>query len=143
MSELPAPGGALPPPDDAALAATAPLQGMIAANQVSKFSGSVVAGSDVSFAIGGGVTALLGPNGAGKSTLFRMMCGLTPPSRGSITVLGSNPRADRDVRGRIALVPQQDALFDHLDAREFVATEYSFEHEESVIMDSWKRILAA
>ena len=55
---------------------------MIAVNGVSKFFGSVVAVSDVSFAINGGVTALLGPNGAGKSTLFRMMCGLTPPSRG-------------------------------------------------------------
>ena len=50
---------------------------MIAVNGVSKFFGSVVAVSDVSFAINGGVTALLGPNGAGKSTLFRMMCGLT------------------------------------------------------------------
>ncbi len=121
MSELPAPTAPLPPPDLAAAVGTPPaLTGMIAVNQASKFFGSVVAVSDVSFAIDGGVTALLGPNGAGKSTLFRMMCGLTPPSRGAVTVLGANPRSDRDVRGRIALVPQQDALFDHLNAREFV-----------------------
>lgn len=93
---------------------------MIAVNYVSKFFGSVVAVSDVSFVVNGGVTALLGPNGAGKSTLFRMMCGLTPPSRGSIEVLGADPRADRDVRGRLALVPQQDALFDHLTVHEWV-----------------------
>lgn len=93
---------------------------MIAVNAVSKFFGSVVAVSDVSFAINEGVTALLGPNGAGKSTLFRMMCGLTPPSRGSVEVLGFDPRDDRNVRGRIALVPQQDALFDHLSASSFV-----------------------
>jgi ABC-2 type transport system ATP-binding protein len=101
---------------------TAPqrLTGMIAVNQVSKFFGSVVAVSDVSFAIEAGVTALLGPNGAGKSTLFRMMCGLTPPSRGSLEVLGSDPRDDRDVRGRVSLVPQQDALFDHLSASSFL-----------------------
>jgi ABC-2 type transport system ATP-binding protein len=93
---------------------------MIAVNNVSKFFGSVVAVSDVSFAINEGVTALLGPNGAGKSTLFRMLCGLTPPSRGQLTVLGANPRSDRDVRGYIGLVPQQDALFDHLTVTEFV-----------------------
>ncbi|MGB0115027.1 MAG: ABC transporter ATP-binding protein, partial [Ilumatobacteraceae bacterium] len=76
--------------------------------------------SDVSFAINEGVTALLGPNGAGKSTLFRMLCGLTPPSRGAVDVLGADPRHDRDVRGRIALVPQQDALFDHMSASDFM-----------------------
>jgi ABC-2 type transport system ATP-binding protein len=93
---------------------------MLAVNEVSKFFGSVVAVSDVSFAVDGGVTALLGPNGAGKSTLFRMLCGLTPPSRGSVDVLGADPRGDRDVRGRLSLVPQQDALFDHLSAHEFL-----------------------
>lgn len=93
---------------------------MIEVDQVSKFFGNVVAVSDVSCSIGPGVTALLGPNGAGKSTLFRMLCGLTPPSRGTLRVLGADPRADRDVRGRIGLVPQQDALFDHLSALEFV-----------------------
>ena len=67
-------GGGRPPPPKRR---PAPLTGMIAVNGVSKFFGSVVAVSDVSFAINGGVTALLGPNGAGKSTLFRMMCGLT------------------------------------------------------------------
>ena len=98
-----------------------PLEGMIAVNNASKFFGSVVAVSDVSFAIDDGVTALLGPNGAGKSTLFRMMCGLTPPSRGTLSVLGADPRTDLAVRGSIGLVPQQDALFDHLSADEFVA----------------------
>lgn len=94
---------------------------MIVVDNVSKFFGSVVAVSDVSFSIGGGVTALLGPNGAGKSTLFRMLCGLTPPSRGQLRVLDADPRTDKEVRGRLGLVPQQDALFDHLSASEFVS----------------------
>ncbi len=125
MTGLPPPAtggpGALPPPQVPAGPVVPPvLRGMIAVNAVSKFFGSVVAVSDVSFAIDRGVTALLGPNGAGKSTLFRMLCGLTPPSRGSVDVLGANPRTDRDVRGRLSLVPQQDALFDHLSAGEFL-----------------------
>jgi ABC-2 type transport system ATP-binding protein len=123
MTQLPppVPAGSLPPPGAAAAPPIAPaLQGMIAVNAVSKYFGSVVAVSDVSFAIDQGVTALLGPNGAGKSTLFRMLCGLTPPSRGTVDVLGGDPRVDRDVRGRVSLVPQQDALFDHLSATEFL-----------------------
>jgi ABC-2 type transport system ATP-binding protein len=124
MSQLPPPAvsAPLPPPTDppTRAAASPQLRGMIAVNDVSKYFGSVVAVSDVSFAIDGGVTALLGPNGAGKSTLFRMLCGLTPPSRGTVEVLGANPRTDLDVRGRVALVPQQDALFDHLSAAEFL-----------------------
>ena len=95
--------------------------GMVEVHRVSKFFGDVVAVSDVTFAVKAGVTALLGPNGAGKSTLFRMMCGLTPPSRGSVRVLGADARQDRDVRGRIGLSPQQDALFDRLDALAFTA----------------------
>ena len=112
----------LPPPVIQASTPPAPAHstGMIAVDNVSKFFGSVVAVSEVSFSIDEGVTALLGPNGAGKSTLFRMLCGLTPPSRGTIQVLGTDPRHDRAVRGRISLVPQQDALFDHLSASEFV-----------------------
>jgi ABC-2 type transport system ATP-binding protein len=123
MTQLPppVPVGSLPPPGVAAAPPITPaLQGMIAVNAVSKYFGSVVAVSDVSFAIDQGVTALLGPNGAGKSTLFRMLCGLTPPSRGTVDVLGGDPRVDRDVRGRVSLVPQQDALFDHLSATEFL-----------------------
>ena len=122
---LPPPAGdtswPAPAAPDATAAITGPLEGMIVVEEVSKFFGNVVAVSDVSFAVGPGVTALLGPNGAGKSTLFRMLCGLTPPSRGAMRVLGLNPRDDRDVRGRIGLVPQQDALFDHLSAGEFVS----------------------
>ncbi len=116
----------LPPPDpfappSAATAAPLPaLDGMLVVDTASKYFGSVVAVSDVTFSVDAGVTALLGPNGAGKSTLFRMLCGLTPPSRGAVRVLGEDPRRSRDVRGRIGLVPQQDALFDHLDAAAFV-----------------------
>jgi ABC-2 type transport system ATP-binding protein len=109
-----APAGApLPPP--------APLApAMVEVAGVTKAFGDVVAVSDVSFRVGAGVTALLGPNGAGKSTLFRIMCGLTPPTQGTVRVLGQDAREDREVRGRIGLAPQQDALFDRLTARRFV-----------------------
>ena len=87
---------------------------------VSKWFGSVVALSGVSFSVGPGMTAVLGPNGAGKSTLLRILCGLTRPSQGRVRVLGRVPRRDLALLGRIGLVPQQEALFDPLPALEFV-----------------------
>ena len=87
---------------------------------VSKWFGDVIAVSEVSFALWPGVTALLGPNGAGKSTVLRVMCGLTPPSRGRVQVLGRDPRADVAVTRAVGLVPQQEALFERQRALEFV-----------------------
>src|SRR4051794_1874585 len=77
--------------------------------------------SDVSFAIGPGVTALLGPNGAGKSTLLRVLCGLTSPSQGTVRILGRNPRTDVGLLRHVGLVPQQEALFEKMTALEFVS----------------------
>jgi ABC-2 type transport system ATP-binding protein len=97
-----------------------PVEPRVVADGVSKWFGSLVAVSDVSFDIGSGVTALLGPNGAGKSTMLRMLCGLARPSRGTVRVLGQNPRRDIGVTRSIGLVPQQEGVFEPLTAREFV-----------------------
>ena len=111
----PAAGAAATPPGD-----SAPGGAMVSVDGASKWFGDVVAVSDVSFTLGPGVTALLGPNGAGKSTLMRMICGLTPPDRGTVRILGADPRTDLAVRTRIGLVPQQEAMFESLTARAFV-----------------------
>jgi ABC-2 type transport system ATP-binding protein len=92
----------------------------VVAEGVSKWFGPLVAVSDVSFEVGPGVTALLGPNGAGKSTMLRMLCGLARPSRGTIRVLGRNPRNDVGVTRSIGLVPQQESVFESLTAHRFV-----------------------
>jgi ABC-2 type transport system ATP-binding protein len=92
----------------------------VVAEGVSKWFGPLVAVSDVSFEVAAGVTALLGPNGAGKSTMFRMLCGLARPSKGTVRVLGRDPRADAGIARRIGLVPQQEGVFEPLTAREFV-----------------------
>ena len=93
----------------------------VVAESVSKWFGPLVAVSDVSFDVGPGVTALLGPNGAGKSTMFRMLSGLARPSKGTVRLLGRDPRTDPGVARFIGLVPQQETVFEPLTAREFVA----------------------
>ena len=61
---------------------------MIAVDHLTKRYGSQLAVDDISFRCEPGtVTGFLGPNGAGKSTTLRMICGLTPPTAGTATVL--------------------------------------------------------
>jgi ABC-2 type transport system ATP-binding protein len=62
---------------------------MIRVDGVTKTYGGFLALDDVSFICRPGqVTGFLGPNGAGKSTTMRIMVGLTPASRGSVTIGG-------------------------------------------------------
>ena len=87
---------------------------------VSKWFGNKVAVSDVTCSFGPGITGLLGPNGAGKTTLLRMMMGLTSPSQGSVSMFGENPRRAPSVFKDVAFVPEDDAVYPFLTARQFV-----------------------
>ena len=51
---------------------------------------------------------LLGPNGAGKTTMISMLAGLTRPSAGSVSVLGSDvQRYYAQARRKLGVVPQE------------------------------------
>jgi lipooligosaccharide transport system ATP-binding protein len=54
---------------------------------------------------------LLGPNGAGKTTTLRCCLGLIDPSAGTITLVGEPvPKAAREARVRVGVVPQMDNI---------------------------------
>ena len=89
-------------------------------DQVSVWFGQKVALSELSCSFGPGVTGLLGPNGAGKTTMLRAMVGLLEPNQGAVRVLGRNPRRERAVHARVALVPEDEAVPAGLTARQFV-----------------------
>jgi len=73
---------------------------MITVDGVSKSYGGFRAVDDVSFTCKPGqVTGFLGPNGAGKSTTMRIMVGLTPATKGSVTI-GGHRYADLPNPGR-------------------------------------------
>lgn len=62
---------------------------MITVDRLTVSYGAFNAVDDVSFvAKPGRVTGFLGPNGAGKSTTMRVMVGLTPATRGEVTIGG-------------------------------------------------------
>ena len=75
----------------------------------------------------GGCFGLLGPNGAGKTTTLRMILGHSPPSGGSLTVLGERmPAAGRRVRARIGVVSQDDNLDPDFTVMENLRTYASY-----------------
>jgi ABC-2 type transport system ATP-binding protein len=93
---------------------------VIAVDAVSKWYGSVVAVSEVSFAVRPGITGLLGPNGAGKTTLLRMMCGLAKASHGRIRVFDRDPREAIDLFRRIGVMTEHEATYELLSGRALV-----------------------
>lgn len=95
---------------------SAPIQ----AKMVGRWYGQVVGLNELTVDIEAGITGLLGPNGAGKTTFLRLVAGELKPSRGTLSVLGQNPFANRELFRRIGFCPQQDALYEDLSALEFV-----------------------
>ncbi|HUI09359.1 MAG TPA: ABC transporter ATP-binding protein [Bacteroidota bacterium] len=59
--------------------------------------------------------ALVGPDGAGKTTVMRMLCGITPPTSGSINVLGFDvTQQPEEVKKRIGYLSQKFSLYGDL-----------------------------
>ncbi|MEV8049468.1 ABC transporter ATP-binding protein [Streptomyces bacillaris] len=74
---------------------------------------------------GGRLTAVLGPSGCGKTTMLRIVAGFLRPEAGSVA-LGGRTLTGPGVhlppeRRRIGIVPQEGALFPHLDVARNVA----------------------
>ncbi|HUQ29537.1 MAG TPA: ABC transporter ATP-binding protein [Usitatibacter sp.] len=91
---------------------------MLEARDLWKSYGTKAAVEGVSLeARAGEIVGLLGPNGAGKSTTVAMICGLTRPDRGSVTIDGAPMGEDASAaKRRVGLVPQDISLFEDLSS---------------------------
>jgi lipooligosaccharide transport system ATP-binding protein len=79
---------------------------------------TAVAGIDVDVHQGEAF-GFLGPNGAGKSSTMRMIGCISPPTEGTLTILGLDPVRDGPrIRGRLGVCPQLDSLDAELTVRE-------------------------
>jgi lipooligosaccharide transport system ATP-binding protein len=93
---------------------------MVAAVGLRKSFGDfeAVKGIDVTIPAGEAF-GFLGPNGAGKSSTMRMVAAVSPPSGGTLRVLGLDPVTDGSaVRARLGVCPQEDSLDLELTVRE-------------------------
>ena len=89
----------------------------------------------------GETVGLLGPNGAGKTTSFYTICGLVPPTSGTITFDGHDithlPLHKRALKG-IGYLPQESSIFKDLSVEDnlMLAAEISIndkkEREEKI-----------
>lgn len=72
----------------------------------------------------GELLGIIGPNGSGKSTLLGLLCGLLPPNKGQVELLGreigSYTRVE--VARRLGLVPQNAELAPGFTVRQTVLT---------------------
>ncbi|HSM11776.1 MAG TPA: ABC transporter ATP-binding protein [Lysobacter sp.] len=76
--------------------ASAGTASVVSARNLRKAYKNKLALADTSFEIPAGrIVGLIGPNGAGKTTALKAMLGLIP-FQGQMTVLGRDPRTDRD-----------------------------------------------
>ncbi len=61
----------------------------------------------------------LGPNGAGKSSTMRMIAAVSPPTSGSLRILGMDPATQGpEIRARLGVCPQEDTLDNEINVRD-------------------------
>lgn len=93
---------------------------MIQFESVTKLYGRVLGVNDITLELAPGAYGLLGPNGAGKSTLLNLLTGQLLPTRGTVKVLGVNPRNNADLMRRIGFCPGFEGMYSSICGVEWV-----------------------
>ncbi len=81
--------------------------------------GSFVANDHLTFDVyKGEIFGFLGANGAGKTTAIRILCGLSRPTSGTVTVAGIDAGRPEEIKKRIGYMSQRFSLYDDLTVNE-------------------------
>ncbi len=93
---------------------------IISVNNLVKKFGNFVANDNLNFEVyEGEIFGFLGANGAGKTTTIRILCGLSFPTSGSISIAGFNVYTHRDkIKKNIGYMSQKFSLYEDLTIRE-------------------------
>ena len=104
---------------------------VIEVNHLTKRYGDRAAVDGVSFSVEEGeIFGILGPNGAGKTTTVESIAGLRSPDGGTISVLGLDPRRDRErLRSLVGVQLQESELPDRMTVGEALDLFASFYEE--------------
>jgi ABC-2 type transport system ATP-binding protein len=89
---------------------------------VTKLYGEQKALHNVSFKINSGeIVGFIGPNGAGKSTMMKIICGLIPPSSGTVKVNNLDVlEKSLEVRRNIGYLPEHNSLYTDMYVKEYL-----------------------
>jgi ABC-2 type transport system ATP-binding protein len=93
---------------------------MIQFQGVTKLYGRVLGVNDITLDLSPGAYGLLGPNGAGKSTLLNLLTGQLLPTRGSVRVLGMNPRNNANLFRRLGFCPGFEGMYSSICGLDWV-----------------------
>jgi ABC-2 type transport system ATP-binding protein len=120
------------------------MSNIITVKNLVKNYGEVCAVDNLSFSVQEGeIFGLLGPNGAGKSTTLSVFTTLSDFNKGEIEVGGYDIRKDKmKIKQMIGMVPQDIAVYEHLNALEnvkFFASLYGMKGKE--LLNSSKEAL--
>jgi ABC-2 type transport system ATP-binding protein len=112
---------------------------VIEVSNLHKRYGGTVAVDDVSFKVERGeIFGILGPNGAGKTTTVECVEGLRTPDRGTVSVLGLDPRHDRaELTQRVGVQLQQSELPEKMKVAEALEFYSSFYRKPA----DWERLI--
>ncbi len=96
------------------------IENVIEAKGLTKVYGSFTAANNINFTIKKGeIFGLLGPNGAGKSTSFKMMCGLSRPTKGNAYIMGIDMLKHPEIaREQLGYMAQKFSLFTNLTVKQ-------------------------
>jgi ABC-2 type transport system ATP-binding protein len=119
---------------------------VIQVTQFVKAYGDKLAVESLSFDVQPGqVLGLLGPNGAGKTTTIRAICGIIPPTHGSLSIGGHDVASDPvSAKRLLAYVPDDPKLFDALTVWEhmqFIAAAYQvgdFQRDAEALLEQFE-----
>jgi ABC-2 type transport system ATP-binding protein len=91
---------------------------VIKAHKLGKRYLDVDALHDVSFQVGEGeIFGVVGPNGAGKTTLLKILCGLINPSRGWVSIDGTDRKSAKLM---IGFLPEDIPLYEELTPESYL-----------------------
>ena len=96
------------------------IENIITAKNLVKKFGSFTANDDLSFEVKKGeIFGFLGANGAGKTTAVRILCGLSVPTSGEVTVAGYDIyRETEKIKRNIGYMSQKFSLYEDLTVSE-------------------------
>ncbi len=117
---------------------------IIVENLVKKF-GSFIANDNLTFDVAKGeIFGFLGANGAGKTTAMKILCGLSHPSSGRVTVAGYDIYSQTEkIKRSIGYMSQKFSLYEDLTVYEnfrFYGGIYGL--SRSMILDQTQRLLS-
>jgi ABC-2 type transport system ATP-binding protein len=95
-------------------------ENIIVVKDLVKAFGSFIANDHLTFSVKQGeIFGFLGANGAGKTTTIRILCGLSYPTSGELSVAGFNIYTQREkVKRNIGYMSQKFSLYDDLTVYE-------------------------